>query len=86
MSHETHERARSGHMSELEKLGRYLTKNKRCMLTDPRQKSVASVQVHVDSDWARDLLGRKSTTGVIVKRSNYLLRHMSCLKKLVTTP
>ena len=26
------------------------------------------MQVHVDSDWADDLLGRKSTTGVIVGR------------------
>ena len=25
-------------------------------------------QVHVDSDWVGDLLGRKNTTGVIVRR------------------
>ena len=70
-------------MSELKRLGRFLVKNKRCMLTYARQTSDATLQVHVDSDWAVDLLGRKSTTGVIVKRGKHLLRHMSCLQTLV---
>ena len=35
------------------------------MLTYARQTSDATLQVHVDSDWASDLFGRKSTTGVI---------------------
>ena len=30
--------------------------------------SDATLEKHVDSDWAGDLLGRKSTTGVIVRR------------------
>ena len=54
---------RSGHMQELKRLGRYLVKNRRCVLTYARQTSDATSQVHVDSDWAGDLLGRKSTTG-----------------------
>ena len=58
---------RSGHMQELKRLGRYLLKNKRCVLTYARQTSDATLQVHVDSDWAGDVLGRKSTTGVIVR-------------------
>ena len=37
----------------------------------------------MDSDWAGDFLGRKSTTGVIVRRGKHLLRHMSCLQTLV---
>ena len=37
----------------------------------------------MDSDWAGDLLGMKSTTGVIVRRGRHLLRHMSCLQTLV---
>ena len=41
---------RSGYMSELKRLGRYLTKNKRCVLTYPRQTSAVSLQVHVDFD------------------------------------
>ena len=76
---------RSGHMQELERLGRYLVKNKRCVLTYARQTSDETLQVHVDSDWAGDLLGRKSTTGVIVRRGTHLLRHMSCLQTLVAS-
>ena len=74
---------RSGHMQELKRFGRYLVKNKRCVLTYARQTSDETLQVHVDSDWAGDLLGRKSTTGVIVRRGKHLLRHMSCLQTLV---
>ena len=73
---------RSGHMQELKRLRRYLVKNRRCVLTYTRQTSDATLQVHVDSDWAGDLLGRKSTTGVIVRRGKHLLRHMSCLQTL----
>ena len=36
----------------------------------------------VDSDWAGGLLGRKSTTEVIVRRGKNVLRHMSCLQTL----
>ena len=68
---------RSGHMQELKRLGRYLVKNRRCVLTYARQTSDATLQVHVDSDWAGDLLVRKSTW-VIVRRGKHLLRHMSC--------
>ena len=74
---------RCGHTQELERLGRYLVKNRRCVLTYARQTSDAKLQVHVDSDWAGDLLGRRSTTGVIVTRGEHLLRHMSCLQTLV---
>ena len=74
---------RSGHMQELKRLGRYQVKNKRCVLTYARQTSDVTLQVHVESDWARDLLGRKSMTGVIVRRGKRLLRHMSCLQTLV---
>ena len=70
-------------MQELKRLGRYLVKNRRCVLTYARQTSDASLQVHVDSDWAGDVLGRKSTAGVIVRRGTHLLRHMSCLQTLV---
>ena len=69
---------RSGHMQELRRLGRYWVKNRRCVLTYARQTSDATLQVHVDSDSAGDLLGRKSTTG-----GKHLLRHMSCLQTLV---
>ena len=42
---------RSGHMQELKRLGRYLVKNRRCVLTYARQTSGASFQMHVNSDW-----------------------------------
>ena len=74
---------RSGHMSELKRLGRYLVKNRRCVLTYARQTSEATLQVHVDCDWAGDLLRRKSTTGVTVSRGKHVQRHMSCLQTLV---
>ena len=67
-------------MQELKRLGRYLVKNRRCVLTYARQTSDETLQMHVDSDWAGDLLGRKSTTSVIVKRGKHLLRHVSCLQ------
>ena len=70
-------------IAELKRFGRYLVKNKRCVLTYARQTSDETLQVHVDSDGAGDLLGRKSTTGVIVRRGKHLLRHMSCLQTLV---
>ena len=76
---------RNGHMQELKRLGRYLVKNRRCVLTCVRQTSDATLQVHVDSDWAGGLLGRKSTTGVIVRRGKHLLRHMSCLQTLAAS-
>ena len=58
--------SRSGHMK-----CRYLVKNRKCVLTYARQTSDATLQVHVDSDWAGVLLGRKSTTGVLVRRSKH---------------
>ena len=70
-------------MQELKRLGRYLVKNRRCVLTYARQTSDATLQVQVDSDWAGDVLGRKSTTGVSVRRGEHSMRHMSCLQALV---
>ena len=52
-------------------------------MTCARQTSDATLQVHVNSGWAGDLLGRKSTTGLIVRRGKHLLRLMSRLQTLV---
>ena len=48
-------------MQKLERLGRYLVKNRRCELMYSRQNvgSNVSVQVPVDSDWAGDSLGER---------------------------
>ena len=50
---------RSAIMQELKRLGRYLVMNRRCLLTYARQTSEATLQLHMDSDWAGDLLGKK---------------------------
>ena len=68
-------------MQELKRMGRYLVRNRRCVLTYARQSPEATLQV--DSDRAGDLFGRRSTTGVIIRRGKHLLRHMSCLQTLV---
>ena len=49
--------------SELKRLGRYLVKNKRCVLTYARQTSEATLQVHVDCDWAGDCSKERARQG-----------------------
>ena len=64
-------------MQELKRLGRYLLKNRRSVMRYARQTSDETLQVHVDSDWAGDLLGRKSTTGVDDwKRQTFVETHV----------
>ena len=75
--------SRSAIVQEVKMLGRYLVKNRRCVLTYARQTSEATLHVHVDSDWASGLLGRRSTTGVIVRSCKNMLRHMSSLQTFV---
>ena len=58
---------RSGHMMEPMRLGRFLTKNKTCVLTSSRPTSDVSLPVHVDSDGletrsAEHFVGRRITT------------------------
>ena len=42
-----------------------------------QEKSKAHLEMYVDSDWAGDTVTRRSTTGVIVRRGQHLLRHSS---------
>ena len=81
MSHETHEGATEWTHARTQEVRSILGRG--CVLAYARQTTNATLQVHVDSDWAGYLLGRKSTTGVIVRRGKHLLRHMSCLQTLV---
>ena len=67
---------RSGHMQELKRLGRYLVKNRRCVLTYARQTSGATLQVHVDSDWVGDLLGRQNDKGDCQERQTFVATHV----------
>ena len=74
--------SRSAHMQEPERSSRHLVKDKRCVLTYARQTSDVTLQVHVDSDLAKDLTGRKSTS-LIGRTGQHLLKHMSCLQTRV---
>ena len=71
---------RSGHMQELKRLRRFLVKNRRCVLTHARQTIDATLQVHVDSDWAGDLPNTCFDTCHVCRR---LLRYQT--EKLSTT-
>ena len=63
---------RSGHMVELKRLGRPILDEEQEMRADVS----TSLQMHVDADWAGDLLEGKSTTGVIVRRSKLAETHV----------
>ena len=72
----------SGHMVELKRLDLFLSNHKRCVSRYHRQSSDVLLHVHMVSEWARDHLGRKST-GILLRRSEHLPRHMSCPQALV---
>ena len=64
-------------MQELERLGRYLVKNRRCVLTYARQTSDATLQVHVDSDWAGDFARKKEhDRGDCPERQTFVETHV----------
>ena len=48
-----------------------------------QEKSKAHLEVHVDSDWAGDTVTRRSTTGVIVRRGQHLLRNSSTVQSVI---
>ena len=48
-----------------------------------QEKSKAHLEVHVDSDWAGDTVTRRSTTGLIVRHGEHLLRHSSTVQSVI---
>ena len=75
---------RTGHMIQLKRVARYLKGVQRKAQQYPAQeKSKAHFEVHVDSDWAGDTVTRRSTTGVIVRRGQHLLRHSSTVQSVI---
>ena len=75
---------RTGHMIQLKRVARYLTGVPRKAQQYPAQEqSKAHLEVHVDSDWARYTVTRRSTTGVIVRRGQQLLRHGSTVQNVI---
>ena len=61
-----------------------MVKSRRCVLTYARQTSEATLQVHVDSDWAEDLLGRRGNdrgdfqTRQTLAETHVMLANASC--------
>ena len=48
-----------------------------------QEQNKSHLEVHVDSDWAGDTVTRRSTTGVIVRRGQHLLRHSSTVQNVI---
>ena len=70
-------------MIQLTRVVRYLKGAPRKAQQYPAQeKSKADLEVHVDSDWAGDTVKRRSTTGVIVRRGQNLLRHILTIQNV----
>ena len=75
---------RTGHMMQLKRVARYLKGVPRKAQQYPAQEqSKVRLEVHVDSDWAGDTVTRRSTTGVIVRRGQHLLRHSSTVQNVI---
>ena len=77
-------RPRIGHMMQLKRVARYLKGMPRMAQQYTAQEpSKAHLEVYVDSDWAGDTVTRRSTTGVIVRRGQHLLRHSSTVQNVI---
>ena len=75
---------KESHMRELKRLGRYLQANpRRSIVYRAQDRRSAVVRCHVDSDWAGDPITRRSTTGLVVRRGEHLLKHSSTLQSTV---
>ena len=74
---------REGHMIALKRLIRYLKGKPRAYLKYSRQDARnAPIHNYNDSDWAGDLVDRKSTSGMVILRGKHLLRHSSTLQSI----
>ena len=75
---------KAGHMTQLQRLARYLKgvprKALRHLTQDP---SKAQLEVHVDSDWAGDPVSRRSISGVLLTRQKHLLRHSCTVQHVI---
>ena len=80
---------RIGHMMQLKRVARYFKGvPRKAQQYTTQEQSKAHLEVHVDSDWTGDTVTRRSTTGVIVRRGQHLLRRSSTVwevQKVSTT-
>ena len=75
---------RIGHMMQLKRVARYLKGvPRKAQQYSAQEQSKAHLEVHVDSDWAGDTVTRRSTTGVVVRRGQHLLRHSSTVQNVI---
>ena len=76
---------REGHLSLLKRVARYLRHRPRMVLEyrkqDPRLARL--LRVHVDSDWAGDLVSRRSTSGMVIKRGEHVVKHSATLQAVI---
>eukprot|EP00971_Amphidinium_carterae_P319485 6349462-Amphidinium_carterae.1 len=72
-----------GHFAQLKRLARYLKGSPRCALEYPAQSATVSLMLHVDSDWAGDPITRRSTTGMVARMGEHLLRHTSTVQSVI---
>eukprot|EP00972_Heterocapsa_arctica_P093936 13854912-Heterocapsa_arctica.AAC.1 len=61
-------------MTDLKRLARYLRLKPRVVQYSPEQHLTDSITVFVDSDHARCLRTRKSTTGMVIQLGTHTLR------------
>ena len=65
----------TGHMIQLKRVSRYVRGvSRKAQQYSTQEKSIAHLEVLVDSDWAGDTVTRRSTTGVIVIRGQHLFQ------------
>ena len=75
---------RECHMVQLKRLARYLKGKPRTVLRYYRQDpKVSHIRVHTDSDGAGDVVTRRSTSGMVIRRGQHLIRHSSTLQTTV---
>jgi len=74
---------REGHFNELTRLVKYLKGERRHMTEFIRQEP-CDLTTSTDSDWAGDVVNRRSTSGVAIQRGRHLIRHMCNLQNVVS--
>ena len=75
---------RTCHVIQLKRWARYLKGvPRKTQQHSAQEQSKAHLEVHADSDWAGDTVTRRSTTGVIVRRGQHLLRHSSTVQNVI---
>ena len=76
-------RPRIAHWELLKRLARYLIKRPNVCLVYHQQAMPDYIRICVDSDFAGDKVGRKSTTGVVQVHGRHMLKATSNLRSVL---